>query len=418
MHAASGLLRRSVDLMPALDPDRLGLLPDLGEALMDVGDFAQAESVLRGAIASAAAIGDHRLRAEAGIGLLLLRLFGDDSVSGADAVREARRAITVFDLVGDQVGAAKAWRIIGTVHANALRYGDAAAAVERAIACARAGGDARLERRNTGAYAIAAVYGPTPVPAGIERCREIGAHAAGDRRTEGLVLCALAQLEAMRGEFAEARQLYTRGRAVLAEVGGGVLAASTALDSSAVELLAGDPAAAERDLRRDYALLDELGERYLLPTMAGVLAQALIAQDRHDEAAEICDRAEAAVLADDLESHVLIHVVRAELDLHAGRLADAAVADRRRHRHPARRGRAQHPGRTCRRQRAGRGGDGQLGRRLPRPGAGRCALPAEGQPRRRAAHGRAAHGARPGPRHRLIRCASGRSWSRARRARP
>ncbi len=326
MHAASGLLRRSVDLMPALDPDRLGLLPDLGEALMDVGEFAQAESVLRGAITSAAAIGDHRLRAEAGIGLLLLRLFGDDSVSGADAVREARRAITVFDLVGDQVGAAKAWRIIGTVHANALRYGDAAAAVERAIACARAGGDARLERRNTGAYAIAAVYGPTPVPAGIERCREIGAHAAGDRRTEGLVLCALAQLEAMRGEFAEARQLYTRGRAVLAEVGGGVLAASTALDSSAVELLAGDPAAAERDLRRDYALLDELGERYLLPTMAGVLAQALIAQDRHDEAAEICDRAQAAVLADDLESHVLIHVVRAELDLHAGRLADAAVA--------------------------------------------------------------------------------------------
>jgi ATP/maltotriose-dependent transcriptional regulator MalT len=164
------------------------------------------------------------------------------------------------------------------------------------------------------------------VPAGIERCREIGAHAAGDRRTEGLVLCALAQLEAMRGEFAEARQLYTRGRSVLSEVGGGVLAASTALDSSAVELLAGDPAAAERDLRRDYALLDEMGERYLLPTMAGVLAQALIAQGRHDEAGEICDRAQAAVLADDLESHVLIHVVRAELDLHAGRLADSAVA--------------------------------------------------------------------------------------------
>jgi class 3 adenylate cyclase/tetratricopeptide (TPR) repeat protein len=326
MHAASGLLRRSVDLMPALDPDRLGLLPDLGEALMDVGEFAQAESVLRGAIASAAAIGDHRLRAEAGIGLLLLRLFGDDSVSAADAVREARRAIRVFDLVGDQVGAAKAWRIIGSVHANALRYGDAATAVERAIACARAGGDVRLERRNTGAYAIAAVYGPTPVPEGIERCRDIAAHAAGDRRTEGLVLCALAQLEAMRGEFAEARQLCTRGRSVMAEVGGGVLAASTALDSSAVELLAGDPAAAERDLRRDYALLDEMGERYLLPTMAGVLAQALIAQDRHDEAAAMCDRAEAAVLADDLESHVLIHVVRAELHLHAGRLADAAVA--------------------------------------------------------------------------------------------
>ncbi|HEY3763652.1 MAG TPA: AAA family ATPase [Gaiellales bacterium] len=326
MHAAAALLRRSVDLMPELDPDRLGLLPDLGEALMDIGAFAEAERVLREAIGSAATIGDHRLRAEAAVGLLLLRLFADDSVSGAAAVHEARRAITVFELVGDQVGLAKAWRIIGTVHANALRYGDAAAAVERAIACARAGGDHRLALRNSGAYAIAAVYGPTPVAEGIERCREIRDRAAGDRRTEGLVLCALAQLEAMRGEFAEARRLYTRGRSVLNEIGGGVLAASTALDSSVVELLAGDPAAAERDLRRDYQLLDEMGERYLLPTMAGVLAQALIAQGRHVEAAEICDRAQAAVLADDLESHVLIHVVRAELDLHAGRLADAAVA--------------------------------------------------------------------------------------------
>jgi tetratricopeptide (TPR) repeat protein len=326
MHAAAGLLRRSVDLMPQLDPDRLGLLPDLGEALMDVGEFDQARRVLGEAVSAAAAIGDHRLRAEASLGLLLLGLFADDSVSGVRAVHEAERAITVFELVGDAVGLAKAWRIIGTVHANALRYGRAAAAVERAIDCARAGGDARLERRNAGAFAIAAVYGPTPVAEGIERCREIGARSGGDRRTEGLVLCALAQLEGMRGEFAEARRLYTRGRTVLAEVGGGVLAASTALDSSAVELLAGDPAAAERDLRRDYELLDRMGERYLLPTMAGVLAQALIAQGRHDEAAEMCGRAEAAALADDLETHVLVHIVRAELDLQAGRLADAAVA--------------------------------------------------------------------------------------------
>jgi class 3 adenylate cyclase/tetratricopeptide (TPR) repeat protein len=326
MHAAAGLLRRAVDLMPELDPDRLGLLPDLGEALMDLGEFDQAKSVLGEAIAAAAAIGDHRLRAEATLGLLLLGLFGDDSVSGVRAVHEAERAITVFELVGDQVGLAKAWRIIGTAHANALRYGQAAAAVERAIACARTGGDARLERRNAGAFAIAAVYGPTPVAEGIERCREIGERSGGDRRTEGLVLCALAQLEAMRGEFDEARALYTRGRSVLAEIGGGVLAASTALDSSAVELLAGDPAAAERDLMRDYELLERMGERYLLPTMAGVLAQALIAQGRHDEAAAMCDRAEAAALADDVESHVVVRSVRAELDLLAGRGPEAAAA--------------------------------------------------------------------------------------------
>ena len=77
MHAAAGLIRRAVDLMPELHPDRLGLLPDLGEALMDIGEFEASKSVLGEAIKAAATIGDHRLRAEATLGLLLLGLFGD-----------------------------------------------------------------------------------------------------------------------------------------------------------------------------------------------------------------------------------------------------------------------------------------------------------------------------------------------------
>jgi class 3 adenylate cyclase/tetratricopeptide (TPR) repeat protein len=327
MHAAAGLLGRAADLLPSLHPDRLEMLPDLGEALMDVGEFARAEAVLREAIAAAAATGDHRLGADAGVVLLLVQFHGDaDADWGGRALREARRAITVFELAGDLVGLAKAWRIIGSVHATALRYGQAANAVERAIECARAGGDARQERRNSAAFAIAAVYGPTPVAEAIARCLEIGERTRGDRRTEGLVLCARAQLEAMRGEFDEARRLYRRARAVLTDVGGSVLAASTSLDSSAVELLAGDPEAAERELLRDFDLLERMGERYLLSTMAGVLAQALAAQGRDAEAARMCDRAEEMAGSDDVESLVLVRSVRAELHLHAGRLGEAAAA--------------------------------------------------------------------------------------------
>ena len=249
---------------------------------------------------------------------------------GARALREARRAISVFELVGDNVGLAKAWRIVGSVHATALRYGEAAAAVERAIECARLAGDDRQERRNAAAFAIAAVYGPTPVAEAIERCREIEQRSGGDRRTEGLVLCARSQLEAMQGDFAEARRLYARARSVLGEVGGGLLAASTALDSSGVEMLAGDPAAAERELRRDYEVLERMGERYLLSTMAGLLAQALVAQGRYDEAAAMCERAEEMSGEDDVESQVLVRSVRAELHLDAGRAAEAAAAIARR----------------------------------------------------------------------------------------
>jgi tetratricopeptide (TPR) repeat protein len=326
MHAAAGLLRRAVALMPELDADRLGLLPDLGEALMDLGEFAEADRVLAGAIAAARTTGDHRLAAEAQLGRLLVQLYNDEGEWGPRALREAERGIRIFELVGDQIGLAKAWRIIGSVHATALEYGPATVAVERAIACARLAGDTRQERRNMGALTMACVFGPMPVPEAIERCREIEAASGGDHRTEGLALCARAQLEAMRGNFDEARALAARARAVLTEVGGSVLGASTALDSSTVEMLAGDHAAAERDLRRDAELLEAMGERYLLSTMEGVRAQALIALGRHDEAAEACARAEAAAAEDDIESQVLVRTVRAELHLHAGRTADAAAA--------------------------------------------------------------------------------------------
>jgi ATP/maltotriose-dependent transcriptional regulator MalT len=208
----------------------------------------------------------------------------------------------------------------------ALEDGPATVAVERAIACARLAGDTRQERRNMGTLTMACVFGPMPVPVAIERCREIEAASGGDHRTEGLALCARAQLEAMRGSFDEARALYVRARTVLTDVGGSVLGASTALDSSTVEMLAGDYAAAERDLRRDAELLEEMGERYLLSTMEGVRAQALIALGRPDEAAEACDRAEAAAAEDDIESQVLVRSVRAELHLHRGRTTEAAAA--------------------------------------------------------------------------------------------
>jgi tetratricopeptide (TPR) repeat protein len=326
MHAAAGLLRRAVALMPELDPDRLGLLPDLGEALMDIGEFAEADRVLAGAVAAAQATGDHRLAAEAQLGRLLVQLYNDEGEWGPNALREAERAIRIFELVGDQIGLAKAWRIIGSVHAMALQYGPATLAVERAIACARLAGDTRQERRNMGTLTMACVFGPMPVPEAIERCREIEAASGGDHRTEGLALCARAQLEAMRGSFDEARALYARARTVLTDVGGSVLGASTALDSSTVEMLAGDYAAAERDLRRDAELLEGMGERYLLSTMEGVRAQALIALGRHDEAADACDRAEAAAAGDDIESQVLVRNVRAELHLRGGRTAEAAAA--------------------------------------------------------------------------------------------
>ncbi|HSD03825.1 MAG TPA: AAA family ATPase [Gaiellales bacterium] len=330
MPAAANLMHRAAALLPAFDQKRLDLLPDLGEALMDVGEFAEAQRVLREAIAASDEAGDHRLRADAALGLALVEFYGDPLTDWSQrAARIARGAIPVFELMGDDAGLAKAWRVLGTVHATALRYGEAAEAVARAAEHARAAGDLRQERRNASSFAVAAVYGPTPVPEAIAECSRIAADATGDRRTEGLVLGALAHLEAMRGEFDRARELSARARSILEELGNSVLAASTSLEAGAVELLAGDPAEAERLIRRDVAELERMGAAYLLSTTTALLAQAVAAQGRDAEAAELVEAGQRVTGDEDVDSAVLLACVRSGLLVRGGDVAAGAAEARR-----------------------------------------------------------------------------------------
>ena len=94
----------------------------------------------------------------------------------------------------------------------------------------------------------------------------------------------MAQLRAMNGDFDEgARPVPTRP-ALLRDLGQGVTAASTGLDLRRVELLAGDLANAEREVKADYELLVQMGETYFLSTMAALLARVVREQGRDDEA--------------------------------------------------------------------------------------------------------------------------------------
>src|SRR5205823_2220032 len=76
---------------------------------------------------------------------------------------------------------------------------------------------------------------------------------------------------------------------------------------------AGDRAGAERELRRDYDALDAMGEKYLLSTIAGLLAEALCAQGRYDEANAMCMITAAAASEDDAQSQALWRSVRGKV---------------------------------------------------------------------------------------------------------
>ena len=134
--------------------------------------------------------------------------------------------------------------------------------------------------------ASAAVFGPTPVPEAIRRCEEIRERVRGSLVALSVVLHPLAALHAMQGDFDRARRLVREGNAILGELGR--LQSAVSHHEALVELLAGEPAAAEAQLRAGYERLEAMGEHTLIATTAAMLAQAVLAQGRPDEAEGYC----------------------------------------------------------------------------------------------------------------------------------
>jgi ATP/maltotriose-dependent transcriptional regulator MalT len=175
---------------------------------------------------------------------------------------------------------------------------------------------------------MCALYGPMPVDQAIERSKELFDRAADDRKAAAVLMCVLARLEAMKGRFDSARDLYRKSRAQLEEFGWALYAALTSLDSGPVELLAGDAAAAEAELRKDYQTLERMGERNYIATTAGYLAEALYAQARYEEAEEIARISSELSAADDVAAQFHWRSVTAKLMAREGRFDEAETTAR------------------------------------------------------------------------------------------
>ena len=327
MPAAANLLRRAAELLPEPSEERLALLPDLGEALTQIGEFAWAEVYLDEAVERSGAAGDEAGAADARFARLLMRRFaGGDGENWSDQVlREVERSVPVLAERGDDRRLAKAWRLAAAAYGVSYRFGDAAEAAHRSAEHAGLAGDERAQAAVASSYAMAALHGPTPVEEAIRRCEAALEQTAGNRKVHGFVMLLKAPLHAMRGEFDLARLLCREAHAALQEIGAKLYAARTSLEASAVELLAGDVEAAERALRRDHETLEAMGERYLRPTVAASLARVLCLLDRVDEAEALAATAEELSTEDDLDAQAVWRLASASVLVRRGR-PEAALA--------------------------------------------------------------------------------------------
>jgi class 3 adenylate cyclase/tetratricopeptide (TPR) repeat protein len=324
VHAAANLFKRAVELLANDNPRRAELLPNLGEALMWLGDFTGAHTVLEEAQAAADRNCSPLVKASSQLVALLNGLHSGETGAGGDAQLKAAMELIPFlerESAHDEL--ATAWRFVTIVHGVAGRFQIASDAAERSIAHAQLAKNDALIARASGFLANLALLGPTPVPRAIVQCEQVIASGLKDRQDECNVIGMLAQLRAMNGELEPARLLYRRARAMLRDLGQGINAAASGLCVAEVELLGGDLELAEREVRADYDFLAKSGETYYFSTMAGLLSRVVRDQGRDDEALVLSKAAEEASAQDDILSQALWRATRAPILARAGQMAEA-----------------------------------------------------------------------------------------------
>jgi tetratricopeptide (TPR) repeat protein len=127
----------------------------------------------------------------------------------------------------------------------------------------------------------------------------------------------------MQGRFDEARELVQRTRAIFEDFGLRLRSTFVSETAGAIEMLAGDAVAAEREWRAGFDAAVEMGEQGFQSTVAALLAHALLRQGRLEEAEEMVTLSERAGAEDDVSTQVLGRSARARVLAARGKVDEA-----------------------------------------------------------------------------------------------
>jgi tetratricopeptide (TPR) repeat protein len=285
MPATVNLLGRATSLPSADGEAGLGAFPELGYALFEVGEVEDASAVLAAAAARARAAGDRHAEWLLAVTRARIEMYKDPGgIDLAARAAETETAIEVLGELGDDAGSARAWMVLSDLHWSEGRLAETSDAATRAAELARRSGNRREVGWALGQVALCAIHSPLPVAEGLSRLERLLATEPENRTLDANLSGFVTVLEAMSGRFDEARRHIEQSRSLARDLGLMWQASVQELLSGYVELLAGDPVAAERDMRAAAAAFREIGEGWFLSTAAVDLPRALYDQGRYDDA--------------------------------------------------------------------------------------------------------------------------------------
>lgn len=327
MPTAATLLERALALPADLGRQRTDLGLRLASALLDLGRATDAEET---AAAVWAAAGDRAGELRAALFRGQIEIWTTQDYGPLRSLAE--QALPHFAEAGDDRGVMEAWRVIALAALDREQYAEAAAAFERAVVHARRLASHVDERELLGWLEYCLFHGPTPVKEILRWSEESSLPleelepAAGTLRAVLLV---------MAGRLAEARELCAQADARLQELGMRLWMAVNTEFAWHLEMLAAEHTAAAEQARRGYELYREVGSGVGMRVTAGMLAEALWAQGRDEEAVRWSEVSEQAAGSDGIgvdgadrrgrQVRAKVLARRGELDA-AERLAREALA--------------------------------------------------------------------------------------------
>jgi ATP/maltotriose-dependent transcriptional regulator MalT len=283
-----------------------------------------AEQVLDEAIAVAVQVSRRSAELHARIERQFVREFTARSNSADESVTLARAAIPELEELGDELALARAWWLRSSDDLAACRWLDRATAIEHALEYAmRAEAGLSMVSTLGGLLAQAVLHGPIPVKEAIPRVQSLPGELGLDGATRVSIDTALAGLLAMDGRIDEARRMYRDGIATTEEFGLRFRRALQAVVGAQIELLAGNPSGAERELRASSKAMAEFGASTSAATHRALLAEVLCELSQPEEAEAQAREVAAEVTEDDLVTQVLWRTALARALARRGMLVEA-----------------------------------------------------------------------------------------------
>jgi class 3 adenylate cyclase/tetratricopeptide (TPR) repeat protein len=311
--SAANLLGRAVALAEPAGREGVERLIQLAWSLLDRGDFAEARARNEQAVALAQALGDRALELRAECELAFLRTTTDLTLTAEEAVALGHEAVRELGQHEDERALAAAWNLVAMGENLRAHWGDVQIALERVAEHAGRAGDSRLEMDALRALAPSFFWGPAPLSEGLPRLEALLEGVRGKKALEAAAIRPVAGFYGMQGRFDEARELLAQARAIHEELASPFDSRTLAFWTGPLELLAGEPASAEDELRSACEFFQGGGEQGLLSTLAAFLAEALYVQDRFDEAQHWVQVSREAATSDDYDAQARWRLVEAKL---------------------------------------------------------------------------------------------------------